>query len=203
VAQQRAAHLLPVQEHVVVDAELVDQREVLVDDVHAQRPGVVDGLEVDLLPVDQDPAGVGRLEATHDLEQRRLARAVVADQAQHLTLGYVQAQVYQRGDRAEPLADVLDPQCVDGRVRHGCLAVWNLGSHENLPAWRSRASWTLMTIAPRTAAPKIMLTTLALMPIKLKPSMSNASTIAPRNAPRIVPEPPSIAVPPMTAAVTE
>ncbi len=47
-----------------------------------------------------------------------------------------------------------------------------------------------------------MFSGLALIPMSGNPSMRMPSTTAPRNAPMIVPEPPSIAVPPMTAAVT-
>ena len=57
-------------------------------------------------------------------------------------------------------------------------------------------------MATRIAAPKMMSSGLALIPMTSKPSVSMASTIAPRNAPMMVPEPPSIAVPPMTAAAT-
>ena len=57
-------------------------------------------------------------------------------------------------------------------------------------------------MATRTAAPKMMGSGLALTPRMVKPSVSMPMTTAPRNAPMTVPVPPSIAVPPMTAAVT-
>ena len=57
-------------------------------------------------------------------------------------------------------------------------------------------------MAMRIAPPKMMSSGLALTPMMLNPSIRVPSTIAPRAAPRIVPEPPSMAVPPMTAAVT-
>ena len=41
---------------------------------------------------------------------------------------------------------------------------------------------------------------LALIPMRLKPSVSAASTKEPRNAPMTVPDPPASAVPPITAA---
>src|ERR1700683_4024053 len=74
VVEQRPVQLFPVQEHVVVDAEPGNQREVLVDDVDAERAGVLDRLEHGLLAVDDDPAGVRLLEATDGLHQRALAR---------------------------------------------------------------------------------------------------------------------------------
>src|ERR1017187_4226623 len=95
-------------------------------------------------------------------------------------------------------ADVLARKCrAVGRAGRGWLS-----SHQALPAARSRASRTLAIIAIRIAPPKMMSSGLALTPATLSPLMSVDSTIAPRNAPRIVPCPPSIAVPPMTAAVT-
>ena len=53
------------------------------------------------------------------------------------------------------------------------------------------------------AAPRKMGSGFALIPITLKPLNSTAIRIPPKNAPMMVPEPPSIAVPPMTAAATE
>src|SRR5215469_222555 len=80
VVQQRPDDLLALEEHVVVDGELVDQRQVLVDHVYPQRPGMINRLEVHLLRSEQDLARVGRLEAAEDLQQRRLPRAVVTEQ---------------------------------------------------------------------------------------------------------------------------
>src|SRR2546430_9662295 len=86
VVQQRPAHRFPLEEHVVVDGELVDQGQVLVDDVDAERPRRVHRLERHLLAVQQYPARVGWLEAAEDLQQCGLARAVVPEQGEHLAL---------------------------------------------------------------------------------------------------------------------
>src|SRR4029450_10477773 len=110
VAEQRPADQLPVEEHVVVDAQLVDQGQVLVDGVDAEAPGVVDGAQRHLLAADEDPAGVGLVEAAEDLDQGRLAGAVVADEAEHLALAEAQVDVAEGGDPAEALGRVLDPQ---------------------------------------------------------------------------------------------
>src|ERR1700730_8824680 len=204
VGQQRPAGPLPVQEHVVVDGELVDQRQVLVHGVDAERAGVVHRLQRDLLALQDDPSRGRGLKAAHDLDQRGFARAVVTQEPQHLTLAQVEVHVVQRGDRAEPFVDVLDPEHITAGVSRGggSGAGYWLRGHQFLPAARSRASRTLTIMAIRIAAPSTMSSGLALTPATLSPSSSVASTIAPRNAPRMVPWPPSIAVPPMTAAVT-
>ena len=82
-----AVHELALEEHVVGDGEARDQGEILVDGVDAERPRVVDRAQLHLLAVDEDLAAVGLLEAGEDLDQRRLAGAVVADQPEHLALG--------------------------------------------------------------------------------------------------------------------
>src|ERR1700735_5757758 len=166
---------------------------------------MVHGPEHDLLVVDQQLARVGPLESAEDLQQGRLAGSVVADEAEDLAAGQVQVHVPQRRPRAEPLADVLGPQHVPA-WRAAIAARWlcarSLGGHSVRPASRSRASCTLAIMAIRIAPPKMLSSGLALTPRMLNPSISVPSTIAPRAAPRTVPTPPSMAVPPMTAAVT-
>jgi hypothetical protein len=127
VAEQRPADQLPVEEHVVVDAQLVDQGQVLVDGVDPERPGMVDRLEHDLLALHEELAGVGLVEAADDLDQGRLASAVVADQAEHLALVQAQVDVAESGDPAEALGHVLDPEGVAAAV----------AGHQVLPARRS------------------------------------------------------------------
>jgi hypothetical protein len=112
----------------VVDAQLVDQGQVLVDGVDAEAAGVVDRPQHHLLPADEDAAGVGLVEAAEDLDQGRLAGAVVADQPQHLAPAEAEVHVAQGGDPAEPLGHVLDPQGLAPGA----------GGHHVLPARRSR-----------------------------------------------------------------
>jgi hypothetical protein len=107
---------LAVQEHVVEDRELVDQRQVLVDGVDPARPRLVDAARRVRLAAQQHPAVVGLLEPADDLHQRRLAGAVVPEQAEDLALVQVEADVAQRDDRAEALAHVLD---AEDFLRHG------------------------------------------------------------------------------------
>ena len=68
------------------------------------------------LPNSEIVARVGVVVAREDLDERRLAGAVVADQPEHLALAQVQADVAQRRDRSEALGDVLDAQHVVGRA---------------------------------------------------------------------------------------
>src|SRR6266545_1750625 len=120
VVEQRPAHDLAVEEHVVVDGQLVDQREVLVDRVDAEGPGVVHGLEGHLLAVDEEPPRIRLLEPAEDLHQRRLAGAVVADEAEHFALSQVNRHVAERLDRTEALGDVLGAEyVVVRRALHG------------------------------------------------------------------------------------
>ena len=115
--RDRPVDALAAQEEVVVDGQFVDQREVLVDGVDAFRARVVDAFRRVGLAVQEHLARVLLLEAAEDLDQRRLAGAVVAEQAEHLALAQVQVDVAQRGHRAEALGDVLDAQDVV-RSRH-------------------------------------------------------------------------------------
>jgi len=132
----------------VVDAQLVDQGQVLVDGVDAEAAGVVDGLEHDLLAAHEDPARVGLVEAAEDLDEGRLAGPVVADQAQHLAPAQVQVDVTEGGDAAEALGDVLDPEGLAARTARA-------GGHQVLPARRSLERYTLVIIETMIAAPRM------------------------------------------------
>jgi hypothetical protein len=115
---------------------------------------MVDGLEGDLVSFQQDPAGVGRLKATEDLQQRGLSRAVVADQPEYLAAPQPQAHVDQCGEGAEPLAHMLDPQNIGVLALRCRRELGRMPGHRTLPWPRSLASWTLAIIAIRMAAPK-------------------------------------------------
>src|SRR5581483_7541235 len=113
-AQQRdrPGNRLPVQEHVLVHRELVDQRQVLVHHVDAGRPGLLHRVPRDLVALQVHGPRGGRLEAADDLDKGGLTRPVVTEQAEDLTAAKPEADVPQRGDRAVALGDVLDPQDV-------------------------------------------------------------------------------------------
>ena len=84
--------VLPPQEHVVIDAQIVDQRQVLVDGLDAVGAGLERRAEVTACRRD-DRAAVGLVESAEDLDQRRFARAIVADQRQHFALMQLDADI--------------------------------------------------------------------------------------------------------------
>src|SRR3954471_12145379 len=57
--RERRMDPLAAQEHVLHDVEVVDEREVLVDAVDAERARVVDRAQLDLLALDDQPPFVG------------------------------------------------------------------------------------------------------------------------------------------------
>ena len=66
------------------DVDGVAQRQVLVDHLDALAPGVGGRGETHLATVEEDATEVGDQRARQHLAQRRLARAVVADESEHL-----------------------------------------------------------------------------------------------------------------------
>ena len=62
----------------------------------------------DLVAADDDPAGVDRLEQVDAAEERRLAGAGGADQADDLVLGDVEVDPAQHLELPERLADAVD-----------------------------------------------------------------------------------------------
>jgi hypothetical protein len=98
---QRPVDHLAVQEHVLPHRELVDERQVLVDAVDAQRARVGDAAQVHLVAAHEDAARVGLVEPRDDLDQRGLAAAVVADQAERLAVTQMQVDVAQGDDGTE------------------------------------------------------------------------------------------------------
>ena len=110
-AAQRAAGEAAVQREVVHGVELEDEPEVLVDEAQPVRDGVAERerLAVEL----RDGAGIGRVVAGERLDQRRLARAVLADERVDLARADVERRVDQRARGAERLGERADAQ--DGR----------------------------------------------------------------------------------------
>src|SRR5712691_176971 len=184
---------LALEEHVVGNRQRRHEGEILVDGVDAERPGVVDGADGHVLAVDEGPSAVRPQEAGEDLDQRRLARAVVAHQPEHLALRQVHRDVDERRHRAEALRDVLDAD----RVR-----LCPVAGHRSLPRLRSRATWTFAIIDARIARPVIRTKVKALTPMMLRPVRRMMSTATPMKPPTTVPTPPNSEVPPITAPAT-
>src|SRR5215208_1486295 len=107
VGVRRAAGVAA-DEHVLADGHVREQREVL---ERPRDPTVHDAVRADaqhVVAVEDDATGVGPVHARDDVERRRLAGAVRADQADDLALSDAEADVVERDDAPEPQRDVLD-----------------------------------------------------------------------------------------------
>ena len=106
---RRAERLARGERDVLEHAHVREEVERLEDDPDpAADPVDVDAARGDLLAVDDDPAGVDRLEQVDAAQQRRLARAGGADQADDLVLGDVEVDPAQHLELAERLAQPFD-----------------------------------------------------------------------------------------------
>src|SRR2546422_1430377 len=104
--------------HVLERAERGERRGDLERAAHAARPDRVRREPQDLLPAVRDRAVVGAEQAGQDVEERRLAGAVRADERADLAARQVEAHAVDRTDTAERLTDVDDPE---QRLRHDGL----------------------------------------------------------------------------------
>ena len=101
----RCRGALAAEEHVLDDVEVVAQREVLVDDLDAQRAGVARRVHGDRAALEEVVAGVDRVRAADALDERGLAGAVVADQGGDLARVGGEVDVLEHVDGAEALVD--------------------------------------------------------------------------------------------------
>jgi hypothetical protein len=107
---------LAAEEDVVGDGESRDEVEFLVDRRDAQRHRRLRIAEVHLLPAPADRARVGLVRPGEHLDQRGLARAVLTEQAVHLTGADVEVHAVQSADARELLDDAVH---LEQRSRHG------------------------------------------------------------------------------------
>ena len=124
LVEQPGLAALAAEEHVLDDVEVVGQREVLVDDLDAERRGVGRAVDRDRLALEEDLAAVDRVDARHALDQRRLAGAVVADEGGDLAGTHREVDLVQHLHRAEALVDPAQLQSIGSG--HGvitCLVV--------------------------------------------------------------------------------
>jgi hypothetical protein len=112
----QAVGLLAPEVHVLDDVEVVAQREVLVDDLDAEPRGVLRPVDVHGLAGEADLARVDGMDARDALDQRRLARAVVAHEGHDLARRDVEVDLVERLNRTEGLRDPL--QLEHRRVTH-------------------------------------------------------------------------------------
>ena len=107
--QQRLA--FGAEDDVLEHGEILDQHEVLVDHADAEGDGVVGRVDDRRLAADADLAAVGLVEAVEDRHQRRLAGAVLADDAVDRAALDLQMDVAVGMDRAETLVDADQLDC--------------------------------------------------------------------------------------------
>ena len=130
-----AAQRVEAHDDVLRDAEVGEQRRLLVDDRDARVARRVGGVEVDLGAVDEHRAGVAPDDAAEHLHERRLAGAVLADQRAHLAGPEAEVGVAQRADGAVGLRGVA--QLDD---RGGALA------HERAGQPKAGALWSIFMV---------------------------------------------------------
>ena len=110
-ADRRAA-----DEDVLRDRQGRDQAQFLVDGHDAEALGIVGVGRLELGAVEDDASAGGRLHARQYLQERRLAGAVLAEQAEDLAAAHVERYVVERRHAGKLLGDALDgEQHVVGR----------------------------------------------------------------------------------------
>ena len=102
-ADRRAA-----DEDVLRHRQRRDQAQFLVDGDDAEPLGVLRIGRTEFGAVEHDAAAGGRHHARQDLEQRRLAGAVLAEQAEDLAAAHVERDVAERGHAGKMLGHALD-----------------------------------------------------------------------------------------------
>ena len=110
--------LLAAEEHVLDDVEVVAEREVLVDDLDAERGGVARAVDGDRLALEQNSPGVDGVDPADALDQSGLAGAVVADERGDLAGVDGEVDVVQHLDGAEALVDARAAPAA-GSLSHG------------------------------------------------------------------------------------
>jgi len=113
---QQEAGLCP-KHHVLDDAQVGHQREVLVDRADALPQGICWRVKLRLLAPDADCAGVRLVHSREDVHQRRLAGAVLPQDGVNLSLAEGQVNLVVGDDRPEALGDAAHLD--DGRPARG------------------------------------------------------------------------------------
>ena len=101
VERAPAAQQFAAQEQVGRGVEILGQRQGLIDRLDAVAPGVARAVDRRRPAIDPDLAGVGPIGTRQHLDQRRLAGAVVAEQAHDLAALEVERHVVDRAHAAE------------------------------------------------------------------------------------------------------
>ncbi len=116
---------LPAEEHVRRRVDLRRQREVLIDGLDPQVARLMRGVDRDGLTLEEDLALVGRMDSDHRLDQRALARAVVAYERDDLLRVDGEVRASQRLHAAKALYDLAR---LKHGLGHGCCSSSSAGA---------------------------------------------------------------------------
>src|SRR5690606_36815509 len=162
---------LDTEEEVATHAHQRYEREILVDGRDAACERRARRAEPDFDTIEQQPTGCRRKHTREDPDQRRLARAVVAEQTRDLAGVRLERDVVQRGHCAELHRDVHGPD-----RRH---------AHAELSARRRIQSFT--RTAAISIAPRMTRNQSASVPVITMPCCTMPKISAPSAAPAAVP----------------
>jgi hypothetical protein len=118
--------LFGAQEQVLLHREL--RHQLLEHGADPQRPGMMDGRQVDSLAAELDPSGVGTQRSGNDRDERRLARTILAEKNVHLARPKLEIDIVQRQDTGKPLGDPFEPEERRVPARQG-PAILNAAAH--------------------------------------------------------------------------
>ena len=95
-------------EDVFGDAQLRKEQQLLIDDRDALGARFAGRTEMNDLVANPNFAGVGAMNSGHDLDQRRLAGAVLAEQRVHFAGAHIERNVAQHRDADERFRDATE-----------------------------------------------------------------------------------------------
>ena len=124
VEEPPAVRDLASHEYVADNRHAVDQRSVLIDRFDADPLAVLAGFHLDRFAVGEDLSGIGFHNPRHQLDHRRFAGAIVAQQAYDLALIDVEVEIDQRLDGAVAFGDSADLEERRGHARRLPSTVW-------------------------------------------------------------------------------
>src|SRR6266536_4611056 len=121
-SERRLQILLAAPEKVLRGVEVRGKGEILVDRLDAEPPCLARVRDGERLALEPELAAVCVVDPRDDLDQRRLAGAVVADDRVHLVVGEREVPVAKRDEAAEVLLDSLrlEQRLLVGRGRRRC-----------------------------------------------------------------------------------
>ncbi len=119
---------------VLSDGHVIHQVELLMDHGDAVLESIEGRRQLDLLPLQFEGAGIGRVDPGDDLHQRRLARAVLAHERMDVTALQPERHVVEREHAGEGLPNVRDLKQVFGARNRAALPDdfrrrWTYGRH--------------------------------------------------------------------------